>query len=110
MNRWAGKVGFADTIEIRPGVYKDSVIEKPYYGDLLKNTRRWNQGDSLNDDLVISNQISILADSFVLNNTHKMKYVELNGAFWKITAVDIQTPRLILTIGGVWNGETATTS
>ena len=110
MNKWAGIIGFANSVEVRKGFFKDEIIEKQFYGDVIRNTRRWEKGESANDDLNIYNQISILADSFAINNIHKMKYVELYGAFWKITAAEIQTPRLILTIGGVWNGQTASAS
>lgn len=103
MNKWFGKIGFAETVEVRKGVFKNSIVEKQFYGDILKNNRRWENGESTNDDLNISNQISILADSFVLDNLYRIKYIEFCGALWKVTSVDIQMPRLILTIGGVWN-------
>lgn len=109
MNKWFGKIGFVDTVEIRKGVYKPNVVEKQFYGDVLRNTRRYENGQSVNDDVNISNQISVLADSFAIDHIHTIKYIEFHGAFWKVSSIDIQMPRLILTIGGVWNGETATT-
>lgn len=110
MNKWYGKIGFADTVEVRKGYFKNSIIEKKFYGDIKKNIQRSENGESVNDDLNVSNQISIIADSFAINNFHKIKYIEFYGAFWKVTSIDIQTPRLILTIGGLWNGETASTT
>lgn len=109
MNKWFGKIGFVDTVEIRKGVYKNQVVEKQFYGDVLRNSRRYENGQSVNDDVNISNQISILADSFAIDHIHAIKYIEFHGALWKVSSIDIQMPRLILTIGGVWNGETATT-
>lgn len=78
-----------------------------YAGDILQNNRRVNQGESTNDNLDVSNRLSILADPYALNHFHTIKYVKWLGAAWKITTVDVQYPRLILTIGGVYNGETA---
>ena len=78
-----------------------------YAGDILQNNRRVSQGESTNDDLDVSNRLSILADPYAMNHFHTIKYVKWLGAAWKITTVDVQYPRLILTIGGVYNGETA---
>lgn len=105
MAKWFGVIGYAQTVEISPGVYEDKVTEHTYVGDVLKNTNRWaSSSDSTNDDLNISNQISIIADPFAYQNFHSMKYVEFMGAKWKIQSVEVKYPRLILSIGGVYNG------
>ena len=106
MAKWYGKVGYIETKETSPGVWKPEVIERPYFGDVLRNSSRWSSSsDSTNDDLNINNQISIVADPFAYRNFHSIKYVEFMGAKWKVTSVDAnQRPRLILTIGGVYNG------
>lgn len=110
MAKFYGKIGYAETIEMSPGVWEPRIIEKVYSGDIIRNSRRWQAGESVNDDLVLDNQFSIIADSFAYENFYKMKYIHWMGAFWKITKVDIQRPRLILSVGGVYNGETASTS
>ena len=109
MNKWFGKIGFVMTVqdEVRPSKWIEKVVEKEFYGEVIKNYRRWEQGLSTNDDTNISNQISVLADGFAINNLQYMKYIEFSGAFWKINSIDIQAPRLILGIGGVWNGKRA---
>lgn len=104
MAKFYGKIGFIETQETSPGVWTETVIERNYYGDLLRNTRRWDSSEYLNDDLSISNQISIVADPYAYENFHSMKYVEFMNAKWKIGSVDVQFPRLILDIGGVYNG------
>lgn len=104
MAKWCGKVGFAITKETKPGVWKEIPEEHTYYGDLIKDTRRYSTPSTLNDNLDISNQISILGDAFAYNHFHTMRYVELYGARWKVTTVEVQRPRLILSIGGVYNG------
>ncbi len=105
MAKYFGKVGYSVTQETVPGVWEESVTERSYYGDLIKNTRRYQSADKVNDDLSISNEISILADPYAYENFHSMKYVEFMGAKWKVTNVEVQYPRLILTVGGVYNGE-----
>lgn len=104
MARFYGKVGFAVPTEIRPGVWEDSVVERPYYGDVIRNTRRNESGDRVLDDINISNEISIIADQFANENFHHMTYVEFMGALWKVSTVAVQRPRLVLTVGGVYNG------
>lgn len=108
MAKWYGTVGYIETKETSPGVWKPEVTERKYFGDVLRNSSRWSaSSDSTNDDLNISNQISIVADPFAYRNFHSIKYVEFMGAKWKIANVEVQRPRLILTIGGVYNGQQA---
>lgn len=104
MARFYGNVGFTVPTEIRPGVWEDSVVERPYYGDVTRNSKRNESGDRVLDDLNISNEISIIADQFANENFHHMAYVEFMGALWKISTVAVQRPRLVLTVGGVYNG------
>lgn len=104
MAKWYGVIGYADTVEVEPGIWEEQVTERPYYGELIRNTRRLQTTDKVNDDLTISNQISIVSDPYAVNNFHAMKYAVLWGTKWKITSVEVQYPRLILEVGGVYNG------
>lgn len=108
MAKYYGVVGYAETVEVRPGVWQDQVTERKYSGDVLKNTNRWyGSSDSTNDNLSISNQLSILADPYAYQNFHSIKYAEFMGSNWKVTNVEVRYPRLILTLGGAYNGEQA---
>lgn len=105
--KWCGSIGFSETKETKPGVWTSVVTEHKYYGDLIRNNRRLqSSSDSLNDDITISNQISIVADPYAYSNFHTIKYCEFMGTRWKVTDVDVQYPRLILSLGGVYNGPT----
>jgi hypothetical protein len=104
MAKFYGSVGYSETVETTPGVYTSRIIERDHYGDLLRNMSRWQAGNSLNDDLTINNQISIVADQYAYENFQSMKYVKFMGAKWKVTNVEVQRPRLILSVGGVYNG------
>lgn len=92
------------SFETAPGVWEPSIVERPYYGDLIKNTRRLQSTDKVNDDINISNEVSIVADPYAMTNFHTMRYVQFMGAKWKITNVEVQYPRLILSLGGLYNG------
>jgi len=103
MAKWYGVIGYAKTVETKPGVWKEQITERTYYGDLVRNTRNLQTADQLNDNINVANEISIISDPFANQNFHSMRYVEFMGAKWKITNVEVQYPRLILTIGGVYN-------
>ena len=103
MAKFYGNVGYAVTEETTPGVWKPSIVDKDYYGDIIKNSRRLEGTSKVNDDVSIENQISIVADPFAYKNFHNIRYVEYMGAKWKVTNIEVQYPRLILTMGGVWN-------
>ena len=107
MAKWFGKIGYAETVETKPGVWEEKITPREYYGDLLRNSRRLQSTDQVNDDISISNEISIVADPYANEHFYAMRYAEFSGAKWKITNVEVQYPRLILTLGGVWNGDEA---
>lgn len=105
MAKWYGKIGYVNMVEVQPGVWEPDIIEKPYFGDTIKLTRQLQNSGEVNDNINISNQISIVADPYATNHIHKMRYAEFQGANWKVSNVDVQPPRLILTLGGLWNGK-----
>lgn len=108
MSRYFGQLGFAQTVEAAPGVYKEQIVEHDYFGDVARGSRQLVQSPlSADYDVQISNQISILADSFATTNAFDIRYATWRGAKWRVTNIEIQRPRLVLTLGGVWNGETA---
>lgn len=103
MAKWFGVIGFAVSEETYPGVWEDKITEREYYGDVIRNTRRLQTADKLNDNISVSNEISILADPFAYQNFHSMRYIGFMGTKWKIETVDVQYPRLMLSLGGVFN-------
>ena len=110
MPKFFGKVGFGMTQETSPGVWVDKITERDYRGDITKMVRRLEGSEYLNDNLTVSNTISILADAFANENFFAIRYVQWEGARWKISNVEVQRPRLILTLGEVYNGPTPETS
>ena len=110
MSRFCGKVGFGIPQETAPGVYADKITERIYRGDITKMVQRLERSEYLNDNISVNNSISIVADAFANENFFSIRYVRWAGACWKVTNVEVQRPRLILTVGGVWNGTTDRTS
>ena len=106
MGKWYGEIGYSETVETTPGVWMPQDTVRSYYGDVIRNTTRWSgNSNSTNDDLTVNSQISIVADPFANEKFHSMKWIKFMGVRWKITTVDPQPPRLLLTLGGVYNGE-----
>ena len=104
MAKFYGVIGYAVTEMTEHGIYEEQIVETEYVGDVIRNTRRLREASKINDDINISNQISIIADPYAANNFHTMRYVVFMGAKWKISEVEVQYPRLILTLGGLYNG------
>ena len=100
-------IGYGITKETVPGVWVDTVIEKEAYGDILKNSRQMDSSDKVNSDISINNRISIVADPYIQENFQFIKYVKFLGISWRVSSVEVEYPRLILTLGGVYNGQQA---
>lgn len=105
MAKFYGKVGYIQTVESEPGYWEEKAIERDYYGDITRNTSRYQNGGQVNEDIVINNILSIVADPYANENFQHMRYVEWMGAKWKISNVEVQYPRLLLTLGGMYNGK-----
>lgn len=105
MNRWYGKIGFAEQVETAQSVWTEQITERVYRGDVLRNTRRLqDQHEKIGYDISISNQISVIGDAYIRDNFINMRWIEFMGAKWKATEVDAsQAPRLIITLGELWN-------
>lgn len=104
MAKYYGTIGYAEMVETSPGVCEAQITERNYYGDVIKNSRNLQATDNLNDNVVVSNQISIVADPYAIANFHAIRYAVFMGAKWKVPSVDVQPPRLILSLGGLYNG------
>lgn len=105
MAKYYGSVGFLKTYESEesPGDWISEIVEKQYYGEVLRHRRSWQNSGQLNDDITINNEISIIADPYAYQNLHEIRYVTWLGTKWKVTNIDVQYPRLNLSIGGVYN-------
>lgn len=105
MAKYYGIIGYVITEETSPGVWEEVTNERPYYGDIVRNMLQVQPSEQLNDNIKVANVISIVADPFANQNFHSMRYVEYMGTNWKISNVEVQYPRLMLTMGGVYNAK-----
>lgn len=105
MAKFYGKIGYSETLETSPGVWEEAITEREYFGDHIRNINKFQSSEYLNDNITLSNSISIISDNYSRSNFHLMRYISFDNSDikWKILSVEIQYPRLILTIGGVYN-------
>lgn len=104
MGKFVGQIGFIKSVEHTPGLFENETIERPYTGEILQDVRNWRSNETVNDDLTLSNRFSVIADNYILNNMYAMKYVVWRGVCWSVTKIELQTPRITITVGGVYNG------
>jgi len=102
--KYYGMIGFLKLVEKPGSVWEEEIVEHPYKGDVLRFSVQYPKGSGLNDDVKLSNEIQIVADSFAYQNAHLMKYVTYLNAKWTITNITIDRPRITLSIGGEYNG------
>lgn len=105
MAKFSGAIGYARLLESAPGVWTDSIFEKNYRGDIILDQRRVQPGDNVNDDVTLDNSISIVADAYAYENLGFMKYIVWNNVAWKVKSFAINRPRIVIQIGGIYNGE-----
>jgi hypothetical protein len=106
MARFYGKVGYGAAIDQGNGIHELVITERLASGDVVRNSRRNDQGDQVNDDLTVSNSISIVSDEYANTHFFAIRYVEWAGVLWRVADVEVASPRLILRLGGKYNGPT----
>lgn len=107
MTRFFGEVGYGKLVEKSPGVWEDNITARTYYGDVIRNSRKVDEDSGVNNDLTVGNSISIVADAYANNHFFQIRYVRWAGTLWVVADVEVRSPRLILRLGGVYNGPAA---
>jgi hypothetical protein len=108
MARFYGKIGYGEDIDQGVGVHELVITERTYAGDVVRNSRRSEIGERVNDDLTVSTSVSIVSDTYANEHFFAIRYVEWAGTLWKVIDVEVVSPRLVLRLGGVYNGPTGT--
>lgn len=102
MAKYYGIIGFATQQETKPGIWEDVIEERPYKGDVLRNGRRYDRSESINDNFTITNQFSIVSDAFLYSHIPALRYLEYMGSKFKIVSAEIDRPRVTISVGGVY--------
>lgn len=104
MAKFYGKVGYGESVEKSNGIWEDVITERPYYGDVVRNSRKLVAGEEINSDITVGNSIRIVADDHANQHFFAIRYVEWAGTLWTVSDVEVQSPRLLLRLGGVYHG------
>jgi hypothetical protein len=106
MARFFGKIGYANAIEnpTNSGIWVEDIVELSYYGDVIRNSSKNESGEYLNNNIIVGNSISVVADQYAINNFSLIRYIFWSGSAWSITGVEVRAPRLILDLGDVYTG------
>jgi hypothetical protein len=107
MAKFYGAIGFGESVETVPGVWEDLITEHKYYGDVVRNTLKVKEGEAINNDLSVGNSISIVANAYANEHFFAIRYIKWAGTLWTVSNVDVESPRLLLRLGGVYNGPKA---
>lgn len=103
MNKWYGKVGYVETVEVEPGIWEEQETVRSYYGELVRNSSKFQTSGSVNDNRDVSVELSVVADPYSELHFYSIRYVEFAGVKWKVNTVEPKRPRLILALGGEYN-------
>lgn len=110
MAKFYGKIGYGISTQTAPGVWEDTIVEQKYFGNVIRNSRGVREDNKVNDDLTVGNSISIVADAYANEHFFAIRYIEWAGTLWTVSDVEVESPRLLFRLGGVYNGPKATTS
>ena len=102
MAKYYGMIGFATQEETKPGIQEDVIVERHYKGDVVRNGRRYDRSENINDNYTITNQFSIVSDAFLYSHIPALRYLEYMGSKFKIVSAEIDRPRVTISVGGVY--------
>lgn len=105
MAKFAGLVTYVSQVESRPGIWTDQTVSRLMRGDMLRASASSQNGDKVNSDITLNHRVSLVADDFALNEYYNIKHITINNREWEVTSVEVQHPRLIVSVGGLWNGD-----
>lgn len=103
--KWFGIIAFSNQVETEPGIWEDQPERRQYFGDLIRISKRDQLSDQINSDIAVTNQLSVIADPYLLDSFQNILYVEFMGSKWRVSSVEVGYPRLTLTFGNLYKGE-----
>ncbi len=104
MAKYAGLVCYVTQEEKVPGVW--TPLENPVLmkGDIIRQSSNYQDNGKINSDISLNHRVSLVGDAYAFDNYYNIKWIMLDGRKWEVTSVEIQRPRIIVSIGGLWNG------
>lgn len=108
MPKFSGKIGFGYEVEVSPGVFDLAIVERSYLGDVVREALERVGGQTVLGESKTANSFNIVGDAYSYTNFMDMKYVLWNGRYYEVRQTELkQRPRMLIRIGGRYNGPTA---
>ena len=104
MAKYSGKVGYGEEVETVPGVWEVRIEERMMKGDKIRQNANIRDSGKVNNEITLNHRVSLLGDAYAFANYYIMKWIEIDGRRWEVASVEVQRPRLIVDIGGLWHG------
>ena len=102
MSRFSGKLGFVMTRETEEGVWLEDKIEIPVKGTIRSLYVRNDNNSSVNSNLRLTNEVSVLMNSKITTYLETLKYVVWKGSKWEVQSIGVNYPRLTINLGGLY--------
>lgn len=105
MAKYSGLVGYVTEEEISPGVWQPKNNSRKMRGDIIRQTSN-NQNDmKVNNDTTLSHRVSLVGDAYAFSNYYDIKWIDIDGYRWKVSSVEVQRPRIIVSLGGPYTAQ-----
>lgn len=102
MSRFSGELGFVISRETAEGVWLEDRIEIPVKGTIRSLYVRNDNNSSVNSNLRLTNEVSILLNSKIQTYLETLKYVVWKGSKWEVQSIGVAYPRLSINLGGLY--------
>lgn len=104
MAKFSGLVGYVTQEEKVPGVWVPVENPRKMKGDVIRQSASSQNGNKVNSDISLNHRVSLIGDAYAFGNYYNIKWIELHGRKWEVSSVEIERPRIIVNLGGLWNG------
>lgn len=104
MTKYAGLVGYVVQEQTAPSVWTPVETPKRMKGDIIRQSASTQNDDKVNSDITLNHRVSLIGDAYAFSSYFNIRWIEIDGHKWEVTNVEVQRPRIIVSLGGPWNG------
>lgn len=105
MARYSGLVGYVTQEETVPGVWSPVENPRTMKGEIIRQSSTNPDHGKINSDISLNHRVSLWGDAYAFDSYYAIKWIQIDGRKWEVTSVEIKRPRIIVTVGGLWNAQ-----
>lgn len=102
--RAAVSLGFAESKQVRPGIWDDEITEVPKLAEVRQRTETFQVEGNVIPEYKTTTSVSVLSQGPVKPDYSNLRYVLYAGERWIVTSAVHEPPRMTLFIGEVYSG------